>query len=410
MSDVSGWDISSARQNLTPNEVDRASIQHAIAEAQLRLTTPQESEANAQELRSRIAMLSSMLAPIRRLPPRILASKFIHPVLHTSVSRGSLPAHFGGRGLGPITAVSFHWRTTALSTPEFWTLFTITLPGNDNVARLLELYLERSKPCARWTTLHLSVDSSQLSLFSPVRGQLQSLKNFDLHVSRIGTREELMEVVVADAFELAPKLSHLKLFMADNVVPALPLNQIRTLTVSSWNALLFASECPNLIILAIPHDFREATPPPRVTVAALNILTKISQHTISNSSKLLRSLDTCMVPLLHPAICVSSAHTVSPSPHPNRPLSRPLSSSSPPLLPALTNLSLTGSYLFSNAALLEMLESRVNFQQSIQRVRLQLTHRHFSEVELDRARALQRDMVLFSLNCLDADKQYTKII
>ncbi|KAF7335006.1 F-box domain-containing protein [Mycena venus] len=456
MSDVSGWNISSARQNLTPNEVDRTSIQHAIAEAQLRLTTQQESEADAQELRSRIAVLSSLLAPIRRLTPKILTSIFLHPVLHTSISRGSLAARFGGCGLGPITAVSFHWCATALSTPEFWALFTITLPGNDNVARLLELYLERSKPCTlsieirapypgavhpgilkqlldscgRWTTLHLSVNSSHLSLFSPVRGHLQSLENFDLHVSRIGTREDLMEVVAADAFELAPKLSRLKLSMADNVVPALPLNQITTLTVSSWNTLPFASECPNLTVLSIPQDLREATLPPRVIVTTPKILTfpfMLENLTAPNleilhivagrplwthawfSSFIQRSSFLPLIPTVHSLILQSL--------RPNAITDKLLagltvteSSSSPPLLPALTNLSLTGSYLFSNTALFEMLESRVNFHQSIRRVKLQLKHRHFSEMELDRARPLQRDAILFSLKCLDADKQYTRII
>ncbi|KAJ7829363.1 hypothetical protein B0H13DRAFT_2289754 [Mycena leptocephala] len=468
-------DISSARQNLFPNEVDRAPIQHAIAEAQLRLTTQQDSEADAQELRSRIAVLSSLLAPIRRLPPKILASIFLHPVLHTSISRGSQAAGFGGRG-GQITDVSFHWRAIALSTPEFWALFTITLPGNDNVARRLELYLERSKPCTlsieirapysgavhpgilkqlldscgRWTTLHLSVNSSQLSLFSPVRGHLQSLENFDLHVSRIGTSEDLMEVVAADAFELAPKLSGLKLSMADNIVPALPLNQITTLTVSSWNTLPFASECPNLIILSIPHDFREATLSPRVIVTAPKILTipfmlenltapnleflhivagrplwthtwfssfiqrsACRPHTLQLDEVVITASDLLSVLPLIPTVHSLILRSLRPNAITDKLLAGLTvkeSSSSPPLLPALTNLSLTGSYLFSTTALLEMLESRVNFQQSIQRVKLQLTHRHFSEVELDRARPLQRDAVLFSLKCLDADKQYTRII
>ncbi|KAJ7846223.1 hypothetical protein B0H14DRAFT_961893 [Mycena olivaceomarginata] len=476
MSDVSGWDISSARQNLTPNEVDRASIQHAIAEAQLRLTTQQESEADKQELRSRVAVLSSLLAPIRRLPPKILVSIFLHPVLHTSISRGSTAARFGGRGLGPITAVSFHWRATALSTPEFWALFTITLPGNDNVARLLELYLERSKPCTlsieirapypsaahpgvlkqlldscrRWTTLHLSVDSSQLSSFSPVRGHLQSLENFDLHVSRMGTREDLMEVVAADTFELAPKLSRLKLSMADNVVPALPLNQIMTLTVSSWKSLPFASECPNLIILSIPQDLQQATLPPCVTVPAPKILTIPSMlenltapnleflhivagrplwthawfssfiqrsachpHTLHLDEVVMTASDLLAVLPLIPTVHSLILRSLRPNAITDKLLAGLTvteSSSSPPLLPALINLSVTGSYLFSNTALLEMLESRVNFQQSIQRVKLQLTHRHFSEVELDRVRPLRRDAVLFSLKCLDADKQYTRII
>ncbi|KAF7326563.1 Nadh:flavin oxidoreductase nadh oxidase [Mycena venus] len=481
MSDVSGWDLSSARQNLIPDEVDRASIQEAIAEAQVRLTSQQDSEADAQELRSRIAVLSSLLAPIRRLPPKILAVIFLHPVLHSSVSRGSIASGLGGwgldgRGLGPIPAVSSHWRATALSTPEFWALFTITLPGNDNIARLLELYLERSKPCTlaieirapypdpvhpgilkqlldscgRWTTLHLSVNSSHLSLFSPVRGHLQSLENFDLHVSRMGTREDLMKVVTSDAFELAPKLSLLKLSMADNVVPTLPLTQITTFTVSSWNTLSFASECPNLFILSIPQDLHSATPLPRVVVTAPKLLTFPSMlenltapnleflhivagrplwthswfssfiersacrpHTLQLDEVVITVTDLLAILSLIPTVHSLIVRSLRPNAVTDKLLARLTvteSSSSPVLLPVLTNLSLTGSYLFSNTALLEMLESRVNFGQPIQRVKLQLTHRQFSEVELGRARAVQRDAVLFSLKCLDVDKQYIRII
>ncbi|KAJ7908364.1 hypothetical protein B0H13DRAFT_2016627 [Mycena leptocephala] len=259
-----------------------------------------------------------------------------------------------------------------------------------------------------------------------------------------------MEVVAADAFELAPKLSGLKLSMADNIVPALPLNQITTLTVSSWNTLPFASECPNLIILSIPHDFREATLSPRVIVTAPKILTipfmlenltapnleflhivagrplwthtwfssfiqrsACRPHTLQLDEVVITASDLLSVLPLIPTVHSLILRSLRPNAITDKLLAGLTvkeSSSSPPLLPALTNLSLTGSYLFSTTALLEMLESRVNFQQSIQRVKLQLTHRHFSEVELDRARPLQRDAVLFSLKCLDADKQYTRII
>jgi hypothetical protein len=259
-----------------------------------------------------------------------------------------------------------------------------------------------------------------------------------------------MKVVAADAFELAPKLSRLKLSMADNVVPALPLNQITTLTVSSWKSLPFASECPNLIILSIPQDLQQATLPPRVTVPAPKILTIPSMlenltapnleflhivagrplwthawfssfiqrsachpHTLHLDEVVMTASDLLAVLPLIPTVHSLILRSLRPNAITDKLLAGLTvteSSSSPPLLPALTNLSVTGSYLFSNTALLEMLESRVTFQQSTERVKLQLKHRHFSEVELDRARALRRDAVLFSLKCLDADKQYTRII
>ncbi|KAJ7191662.1 hypothetical protein GGX14DRAFT_481235 [Mycena pura] len=266
MSNPPGLSQSAIKQNIIPDT------------AELRLATHQDSEADAsgtplEELRSRIEVLSSLLAPIHRLPPKILASIFLDPVLHASVPRGSLTSGFGGRGLGPITAVSSHWRTTALSTPQFWSRFTILLPGNDNVARLLELYLERSKPCTlsleiraphpgpvhhgilkqlldscgRWSTLHLSTDSSQLSLFSSARGHLQSLKILDLRarVSPMDSIAQMMEEVEGDAFELAPKLSMLR-------------------------------QCPNLTTLSATHDFtgRAADYPPYMPAS-------VTAHTLS---------------------------------------------------------------------------------------------------------------------------------
>ncbi|KAJ6536948.1 hypothetical protein B0H19DRAFT_1079347 [Mycena capillaripes] len=475
---LSQWDLSATRQNLIPDTVDRNSIQQVIDEAELRLATRQDSEVDAQELRSRIAVLSSLLAPIRRLPTKILTSIFLHPVLHTSISRGSSASGFGGRGLGPITAVSYHWRTTALSTPQFWSLFTISLPGNDNVARLLELYLERSKPCTlsleirapyprpvhhgilkqlldscgRWSTLHLSIDASHFSLFSPVRGHLQSLETLDLHVSRMGTIEQLMELVEGDAFELAPKLSKLRLSLSDNVAPALPLSQITTLTVSNWKSLRFVSECPNLTTLSVHQDLDSANPPPRVIVIARTLLTFPSMlenitapsleflhlgagrlrpswksawfssfiqrsecrpHTLQLDEVVITATDLLAVLPLIPTVQSLILRSLRPNAVTDKLLAGLIakdSSSSQLLLPALTNLSLKGSYLFTNTALLDMLESRVNLQPPIQRIKLQLTQRQFSEEQLDRVRALQRNTVLFSLKCLHADKQYTKVV
>ncbi|KAJ7203509.1 hypothetical protein GGX14DRAFT_461372 [Mycena pura] len=446
MSNPPGLSQSAMKQNIIPDTVDRDSIQQAIDEAELRLATHQDSEADAKELRSRIEVLSSLLAPIHRLPPKILASIFLDPVLHASVPRGSLTSGFGGRGLGPITAVSSHWRTTALSTPQFWSRFTILLPGNDNVARLLELYLERSNPCTlsleiraphpgpvhhgilkqlldscgRWSTLHLSTDSSQLSLFSSARGHLQSLKILDLRarVSPMDSIAQMMEEVEGDAFELAPKLSMLRQcpnlttlsatydFRAADYPPYMPAS-VTAHTLSTFPFMLEFITAPCL------EDLHLASGGPSWTSAWFSSFIQRSgchPHTLHLADVVIASTDLLavlpLIPTVHSLILRSlRPHAVTDKLLAG--LTAKESESSQPLLPALTNLSLRGSYLFTNTALLDMLESRVNFQPPIQRIKLRLTQRQFSDEQLDCVRALQRntsDMLAIQEKILSASR------
>ncbi|KAJ7625950.1 hypothetical protein FB45DRAFT_1005212 [Roridomyces roridus] len=138
------WALSAARENLIPSDEQRASIEQAVAQLQHHLESQEDFE-NTHDLRRQIAVFSSLLAPIRRLPPEILSQIWIQPSLDTPAPRSSyirLP-RFSGRGTNPVPAVSFHWRAIAVSTPKFWASFYVDLLGTDNTARLLELYLER---------------------------------------------------------------------------------------------------------------------------------------------------------------------------------------------------------------------------------------------------------------------------
>jgi hypothetical protein len=81
------------------------------------------------------------------------------------------------------------------------------------------------------------------------------------------------------------------------------------------------------------------------------------------------------------------------------------------VLPTLTNLSLSGSYLFRNHSLLAMLESRISATSCrIQRVNLHLKHRQFGAEELDRLRALDSNGVALSVKSLNAEKQYVTLM
>ncbi|KAJ7159668.1 hypothetical protein C8R46DRAFT_1287138 [Mycena filopes] len=136
------------RDNICPTPTEEAAIREALAEAQSQLNTAQNlDDAVWQDavLRRDIAYLSSQLAPIRRLPPEILSAIFIDPSFDGPVYRGTLA--LVGRMSDAITAVSFCWRATALSTPQFWSAFSVSLSAKKDISERLLLYLERSGNC-----------------------------------------------------------------------------------------------------------------------------------------------------------------------------------------------------------------------------------------------------------------------
>ncbi|KAJ7626027.1 hypothetical protein FB45DRAFT_1084853 [Roridomyces roridus] len=124
--DPSSVALSWARENLVLHEERRAAIQGAISELQDRLDSQQGLDDG--RLHRLIALSSSLLAPIRRLPREVLSEIFLQSSLHDSVPRSRKFAHFGGRGTNAILAVSHHWRATILYTAKFWSEFNINLP------------------------------------------------------------------------------------------------------------------------------------------------------------------------------------------------------------------------------------------------------------------------------------------
>ncbi|KAJ7115356.1 hypothetical protein C8R44DRAFT_223341 [Mycena epipterygia] len=467
MNDV-GYDMSSLRQNTIPDSAERVSISQAVSEAEAHLDAlssgPHDAE-HVQQLRRHIEVLSSRLAPIRRLPPEILSSIFIDPSLHTSISRGAYS--LAGRGLDPITAVSFHWRSTALSTPRFWSILTISLAGKDNVIHLLRLYLERSKSCPlsleiravdhvnesllgalldsceRWSILHLHMHPRYLSLFLPVRGKLASLEKLTLRASDINHMVGATNSVsISDAFELAPRLSRLEVssMIPDGMLPRLPLAQIKTLVTAS-HFISFATRCPNLVDLSCTSASAENLSQPHVTTDARTLSvfpallpdmttpkldylhlvgggrpwsspqfssfvkrSQLNLHTLVVDRVVIRGNDFLdLFPLL-PTLQSLILRSLRPHALTDK-VMRALTLADQ-ALPSLVDLSVSGSYIFTNAALLDMLDARP----SLQRIKLHLEHRAFGGEQLARLRALRDDGVWISVKCLNVDKQYVTMV
>ncbi|KAJ7101857.1 hypothetical protein C8R43DRAFT_242594 [Mycena crocata] len=465
-------ELSFLRQNITPDASERITILKSISEAEVRLSTLASAD-QAQELHT-IAVLSSQLAPIRRLPTEILSKIFVDPSLHTSISK---PRAYmlAGRGMDPLTAVSFHWRGTALSTPQFWSIFSLSLSGSEDVAQLLRLYLDRSKSCPlsleirapsavrmhhgmlkdlldtceRWAAVRLEIHPNIFPLLSPARCRLPRLQKLDLQSPAYNAAADESSVTQMGAFELAPRLS--RLGIEHHLLPPLPLAQIKYLTVS-FSSLSLAAKCPNLRSLCCRDSPNVMQPDEPILISGIS--------TLSITPSLLRYLSTPDIDhlqLVWGGAPWSQAHfstflerssislrvlvledihvhgkdlislfpliptlqsLVLESLRPNAITDAVMTAlsfnaeSSPShmddILPALQSLSLSGSYLFSNAALLGMLESRGG--SGMQRAQLHLKHRTFTEAELARLRALGEKGMALSVKCLDRDKQYVTVI
>jgi hypothetical protein len=137
-------DLSELRNGTYPTPEISAALTASMLAAEGRLLelSLHSSSGIAQEradLQKLIALASSRLAPIRRLPLKVLSNIFTATMDPTSRIRlgKTPPPHF--------CAVSSHWRTIALSTPSLWTTFEISPWGGERALRTLELYLSRSQ-------------------------------------------------------------------------------------------------------------------------------------------------------------------------------------------------------------------------------------------------------------------------
>ncbi|KAJ7447545.1 hypothetical protein B0H11DRAFT_2082592 [Mycena galericulata] len=482
MADQLTSQLHALRHNKVPNARERASILQSISEAEIALSSGEDDQ--AQYLRSYISLLSSRLAPIRRLPFDVLSAIFMDSSLHNSIPDPD-SSLLAGRGSDPLTAVSFHWRATAISTPKLWSIFSVSLYGNDNAQRLLQLYLDRSKncplslqiraigkgqvhsgllrtilgSCACWSKLNLRVDDPGLmACFAAVRGRLHCLEQLSLRIRGL-TKNNTDTEEKMDAFEFAPKLTRLALNIPCSAFPQLPVAQIQSLTISTPDSLPLVTKFPNLIFLSCtgPNEFW-ATPfflarlPSMVihptlmeslTTPNLTHLHLINGGTtwspfrfvsfVRRSQFFLRSLvfenlfidanDLRKILSLVPTVQTLGFEALRPNTLTD-PLMRAvaLGADGPhgrQLLPALLNFSVVGSYLFSTAALLDMLESRSASQvsespgpplSSLRHAKLHLKHREIGTQELDRLRALERRGVRLSVKCLDAEKQFVTVI
>ncbi|KAJ7159722.1 hypothetical protein C8R46DRAFT_1287287 [Mycena filopes] len=457
------------RDNICPTFAEEAAIRKALAEAQSQWDAAQYDEAQDAIMHRDIAYQSVQLAPVRRLPPEILSAIFVDPTFDNAATRGALA--LGGQKTDPITAVSFHWRATALSTPQFWSTLSVSVSSKKDISELLRLYLERSKShplsldiwnkessppdeailacllstSERWSTLHINLESHYLPSFDAVRGRLPRLESFTLSGSTItdlsvGTPE----IHKTNGFELAPRLRRLNFHLSLALLPPLPLHQVKLLLIPHSAAAL-ASLCPNLTTLVCTAAVREEPGSPVATNATTLHLHASFLHfhdVTAPKAAFLRLVGVSspwsqsrFAEFAQRSQCATALHTLvlddilihqndmlallplipavrTLSIHkllPNALTDNVIHALTPTdkLLPELTALTAEGPYRFGTASLLMMLEARAP---ALRTVTLHLTAQNFDVEEQRRLRALNGSRMVLSVKCLNAEKEYFTMI
>ncbi|KAJ7167963.1 hypothetical protein C8R46DRAFT_1350843 [Mycena filopes] len=217
------------------------------------------SERNSLQIHSH--RCSSLMAPIRRIPPEVLAQIFDLcaldqvPFADADASLPDDPIFRASQGhLAPLSQVCFRWYETVLGTPWLWSIIEADLVTEpyaslDGISRSLE----RSAHCplvirAVAATLDattalelLAQHSNRWYCLSSIKGNLALLRRLDVD----GWEEE-----PHDLFEIAPMLTDIVL-ASPGFVPKLPWIQFQTVAFNAARASI--NEALEIMGLCPPH-------------------------------------------------------------------------------------------------------------------------------------------------------------
>ncbi|KAJ7167971.1 hypothetical protein C8R46DRAFT_1094602 [Mycena filopes] len=213
---------------------------------------------------------SSLLTPIRRIPPEVLAQIFdlcaLDPVPFADAD-AELPDHAIARALqghlARVSQVCFRWHETVLGTPWLWSIIEADLISQpyislDGISRSFE----RSAHCPlviraiaatldastgfellaqqsnRWCSAEMFIGGPTACCLSSIKGKLTLLRRLDV---------DGWEAEPDDLFEIAPKLTHVVL--SSGILPKLPWGQLKTMAFGAVGsnidvALKILSLCP----------------------------------------------------------------------------------------------------------------------------------------------------------------------
>ncbi|KAF7369339.1 F-box domain-containing protein [Mycena venus] len=430
------------RHNILPSDVDRNTILESLALAQYRLCEIQAAElaaptldAEEMALRKYISKYSSLVAPIRRLTHDILENIFTAAHVNgvVNISRATPSLVVDGRSPHMLALVSHYWKCVALQTAELWSTFSVNgclgphslrgvrfgegLPPNEDIVHDLMAHAER------WERLTISMEMDHISLFAPVRGRLQNLRQLSF------SQPPLFETLAAEVnpFAVAPKLRAMRFhrLRSPDRIPALSFEQIETILFLNSGSVICGdvlSKFPNAPTVATESRLHLTTS--RMIVSGsnaktANMMDMFHRLTTPNLERL--QIFECnwdassVMPFMMRAACplrelnlqntwvrakeLLALLQVTPTVDtlvlrsllPNSITNLIVEALTPAaeldlVLPALKRIVVAGSYLFSTDTLLRMLEGRIT---SLDMVDLALPGREIDAAEFSRFGALR---------------------
>ncbi|KAK7051950.1 hypothetical protein R3P38DRAFT_3172274 [Favolaschia claudopus] len=250
------------RHNYIPSDVEIHAIRESITIAQSRIVALQSGPPTETEgLSKYVALYSSLISPIRRLPVDILQTIFLDPIAHRRLrpggfTRRSIIVDYRPNYLG---AVCYHWRCLSLETTKLWSSLVVSPNQTDrNTVGGLRLALQRSqgaplylkfhpamtgsildretieevlKHTERWAHIDLTTNAGLLRQLSPARHRLESLDTLTILHS---DSYEYLQQYPSELFAEPPMLRTLrvtKLPDSPSAVPILPWSQLTQLCI-----------------------------------------------------------------------------------------------------------------------------------------------------------------------------------
>ena len=263
-----------------PGPAERAAVHELIAQEEKRLrrlnsrtnytkSSRKTIEQERARIESVIAKHKSFLAPVRALPPEVLALIFDHYGNHQAVA-------------ATLSRVCKSWHQTACTFARYWTLICLRFPRNPRRSQIPYILsrLERSR---------------QLPLIFAIDGRLQERRPT---LTRSVRREikRCMEVLIGENGENLLRCSHLLLDLDENFsnseglawfnhpMPSLSWASIMFESEHQRNALDFLQSAPNLTALTV--DTGAVLDIPKHNFPRLDTLTLYYHTSLSMSSYL----------------------------------------------------------------------------------------------------------------------------
>lgn len=315
----------------TFNTHDTSLVHTAIADAESTLKQLDTNIARLQENRidclEKLLKLKALMAPIRRIPPEIMAEIFWWSLPDNPSPSVSSPPLLLGR-------ICSGWRTITLSTAKLWSSLTMTPPEIAQSTEIaMKTWLTRAGSCPltldiagqladssvrclatfseRWEDVYLRFLPSSVSSLVVAKNRLPSLRtlNFDFLFDVMEDVETANRLVI-DIFEVAPLLQSVRLSYGSTYSHfLLPWHQL-TRCVASGIAipkiLEILQHSPNLIDFEI-IDPRFATVDPFSIVTLNRLQTLHVRNPNSNTANFFNQL--CFPALLDFSMTTTSVFT-----------------------------------------------------------------------------------------------------